>query len=264
MPASTLGAAANQSMGGFATVALVSTATALDPLTLAIADGLTVRCYVNGDLGVTEAGGIGTGVSTWTDQHTSANDITQATLASRPLYLPRDSSIDNHGVVYGNGASRRAIIGSYNPPAPATTPTFIWTVAMAIEWVSSGVIVAGDGTNMRLQQGGTEEAPVLNIRNNTSVGAISMPTETWLNIEGWFSSGANSRLRVGATESTGLDCGNNNPSALGIFANTVGGSGFSKIAIQALLVAEGTPSGGFLTALRNWTQDFYPEGVVTA
>lgn len=257
------GSEIRQGAGGYIYVDSVSTAEATDPLDYAVADGLTVRCYVHAELGISEAGGAGTGVDTWTDQSSGGNNVVQATLNKRPFFQESDSTLDGHSIVYSNGSTRYAAVGAYNPPAPGTTPIFVWAVAKPISWISAGCLVAGNGTDLRLQQSGTAGAPTMVIRNNTSAGTAVLTTGQWYNIEGLFRSGTNSYYRVGATEQTGLDCGNDNPTAMSLFANSTGGSGFGEYALHALLVCEGIPSSTLKSQLRTWTQNFITAGIVS-
>jgi hypothetical protein len=87
------------------------------------------------------------------------------------------------------------------------------------------------------------------LANGSASSEVGYTPGSWHNIEAEYHA-ASHRLRVGSNETSGSGVGTNNASAIGIFANAAG-SNACNVSISALLIAEGTPSAGFLSWWRS-------------
>lgn len=153
-----------------------------------------------------------------------ANQVGASSL--QPNYITGTGGIP---LVSGNGSSKFLLVTGYNPPAPATTNLFFYAIGRKRSHVvGSGIAVGQNGTALHFGYHST--SPQLTCRNG-SVGATVASTNTTDYVLVWaFFTGATSgtadRFKWGATEagSPGTFFGAGDPSALGIFAQSGGGS----------------------------------------
>lgn len=188
-----------------------STGGPVDPLT--IATGATPQWGFSADVGTSEAGGVGTGVDTWTDQGGSGFTATQATQANRPTIV--SSALNTHKALHFTKASaQRLTIGTWNAPAPGTTPTFICGV-MRLTTLAGNDSPFGGGasTTMRMLGGG---ATSLRLNGGANGSTVTVATGTWYWFEAYFANSTTTDyIRVGLNQAVqaGTSLGNNDPAA---------------------------------------------------
>lgn len=223
-----------------ATSAMVAEATTVgsNPPDLITSPGLTVFDWWRPDLGVIEAGGAGTGVSTWTGQ-VNGNTFTQATAAFRP-------AVGTAGP--GGTASITAdgtddfLLSNWNPPAPLTTNSLIWAVFEVVTHVSGEAIWCGNGSSIfvLLTLATTGQVRMANITSGTTNGNMTQGVAR--RIESLYT-GASDRLKIGNTQVSGFNAGNSDSTAFALFARSNGTLCLHGRCMDLMIVTGGDISG---------------------
>lgn len=142
--------------------------------------------------------------------------------ADSPIYTASDATLGGRATFAGNGSNKHVFL-SWNPPAPATTNVWWYLIAKQNTWGDARFLIGGASTtNMGIR--GSTGTPQVSARNGGTLALKSMTLGTWFRIMVLFTGVAgNDRFMLGSSESTGLDLGNSNPTASGLFCTQIGG-----------------------------------------
>jgi hypothetical protein len=211
-----------------------------DPLLIFRASN--VLQWVRADLGIT----IGTGVSTWADQNTTANNYVQATGGKQPVYNINDATLNNLPSLTFDGVNDELIDSGFTLPAPGTTPTCILMVAKINSFTTNGCLVSdssGVGSGCIIE---FPSANNLQLQSGSATSSVSTATNTWVRIRANLTDSTADLLRVGATQTTGNNSGNTINAGRAIAS--AGGLAFGNITVFELVYLNYIPSATQLAA----------------
>ena len=192
-----------------------------------------IEIWVRSDLGPDEAGGAGTGVSTWPDQGGNGNDYAQTNPALRPALQATGGPNGGPAI---SSAGTGWLLNQWNNPAPGTTPLFLWMIVKINAFVANGLITGGQAaTRFSLKSGLT--TPNTLFSNGVNSGNVAMVVGTWYRVCAALQNTAADYLRIGANATTGTALGNNaTAGGWALFANNLG-SAISNCTVAELLVS---------------------------
>jgi hypothetical protein len=208
------------------------------------------------DQGVT----IATGVSAWVNQKSggACGDYAQGTAGSQPTWSATGGPQSN-ACITGDGTADFLNLGSWNPPAPGTTPTWHLIVGKQVTWTSLDDFFGSTTTVMRLGQ--RVATPSINMNNGAGVNTDgNMTVNTFFAVQVFFSATTSDFIKVGTNaKTTGSSAGTADPAAgaFSLFASAAAGGSPSNLAVCEHLVAAGEPSGAELTELNKYLRGRY-------
>lgn len=210
----------------------------------AAGDELGPRDVVSGSsiVGGLDAGSgisLATGVSAWAAYIGGTTlDVTQGTGGLQPAYTANNSSIWGRPTVGADG-SNDYLLGTWNPPAPGTTPSWFRFVANRTVDITNGELFGtGTGSGMRCLR---ITATQVRCSNGTNGPSVTMAVATWHRDEILFNNNTTDYLKVGSNNGTGTNLGNTDPSAFALFAQT-NGTNPGAYSIQKVLVCNAEPT----------------------
>jgi hypothetical protein len=187
------------------------------------------------------------GVTAWLDRTGNSRNYTNLGADSTlPLWAIAGGP-GGRGAVSGNGTARFISNANWNPPAPGTTPMYWRAIARLNTW-TNGAHLWGGATASRLALVCTTSTPNVAIRNTTASTLVAMTLSTWFRVEAYYSNSTSDFLKVGATNVTGINVGNNDQAAHALFGLTTGAS-LSNSSIAKLEIFAGLPSNAERTAM---------------
>lgn len=206
-----------------------------------------------------EAGGAGTGVTQWTDLSPNGRHGTAAGAATPALSL--SGGPNSTPLITFDGVDDILTFTTWNPPAPGTTPIFIWAVVRSVSQTSSDMFWGGQtGTTLCLIQLAT--AGQVRLTNGTSGPTnANMTLGTSRRVEASYTNSIADYLKVGSVSVTGTATGNTDPTGFAVGARVTANFGnvaFSEIAIWT----GGVPTAGEITGLNNYASTRYGAGVL--
>ena len=204
------------------TVAAAAPASAIAALPLR-----TFLFSLKGSLGIVEAGGAGTGVTTWTDQSPAGKNAVQAGASTlRPTIQASNAAFNNKQTLRFTKANSQTLnLSTLNLPAPGTTPFIIFMVFRVISWATGQVLIGNNTSNCYVKaitaapqmfaNWGTLSASNSGAGTPNTVGAL-------MRLE--LGNSVNDLFRIGSTQLTGSINLNNTdaPAGLGICAASNG------------------------------------------
>jgi len=235
--------------------ALASSGGAVSPTTLisqfTAAD--TWKILSVGDLGVGETTVSGR-AATWASQQGGINWAT-AVSTNEPTTAV-DTRISRR-ILTGDAAAYY-MTNAYNPPAPLTTPFYRIAVARMNSWAAARTFHTQGSSTSRTGLVGASVPSRWNVFNGTTLGPhLEMGAEKWYIIEEWYDGTTTSYCRFDVSgDLGGIDVGNFNSSAFGLFGTSTGTAlASSSVAFYAL--KEGVPSNR--ATLRGYLKAFIPQ-----
>jgi hypothetical protein len=230
--------------------AAVSDATPLSIL------GTDLLQWVRADLGIT----IGTGVSAWADQSGNGVNFAQGTGANQPSF--QATAGPNGGpCVRGDGSSDN-LTATWSRAAPGTQPFFIWTVFKSITHSSTDTVISDWGSvggGFIFRQ--ITPSPNYYQYNGTVANTSSLANGTWSRAEIQCGNSTSDYLKIGATQVTGTNAGNQAGSGtLRLFASESGQ--FCNCDIAEAFCFLGTPSAALREQLDAYASARYGAGVL--
>lgn len=232
-------------------------ARAADPL--AIVQSANVISFLSGDLGLAEAGGAGTGLSTWSDQSGNGNDAIQiSSTTARPDL--NATGLNGHGVVdFVKTEGHWMFFDDLNLPAPGTTPTFWWIVLNIKTYTSGDNIFSGSSTTvMRCRLSATSNT--IGCANPTAGPVATFTPGDWNRLEAKFANSADVNTgdytKIGATATArGTAVGNNDPGngVMRLCTDLV--TRFGNATIACVLICDGEPTEK--ATLDAWVTAYY-------
>lgn len=190
----------------------------------------------------------------WTDRKNSTT-ATNATSTKRPAIV--GAKIGVRTALQFDGVDDVLVETTLDPPAPATTNTFVWGVFTQRAWQASGTYCSGAAGQMSVF--GHTSSPNMAAFNSTigpdnSGAAVGVPTR----IELRYSGSTSDYLKLGATSVTGTSLGNTNPAAgWNIGAATSASVNPGAVDVYACLVFSGVPNAAELLALSQAAAQMY-------
>lgn len=238
---------------------------ALGPLVMALREGLTVRGWYNASVSTSIT--IATGVSQWSDLHSSGNNFTQATGADQPTYNTGISAIKSRSSVLGDGTSDFMTCTTYACPAPGTTPVYMWFIYRSVVWTAGRVVVSStSATQSNCLLVHNAVSPAMRGNNGTLLENAGPTVGTWNRCEMQFQNTTSDYVKIAATNATGTAMGNNSQ-GLGaggdrtFFSRGGGGASFCQAEVTCLLQTEGTANNRFRTFADYWITNYFGAGV---
>lgn len=171
------------------------------------ASGATVIHAVQTDLGVN----IGTGISTWKDQSSSAKDLTQATGSKQPSYLNTAATcLNGLPVAQLVSANNTQMSAALTRGAASTNPTTYLTVYRTDTWHATGAsdVVWSDAGGGGLTLLGSSVTPQLQSQCSTPRVNGAATVGSWFRVVETASNSAGDKIKIGGTTVTGTS-GNN-------------------------------------------------------
>jgi hypothetical protein len=203
---------------------------------------------------VVESGGVGTGVTQWTDLSGNARHGTAAGAAT-PAYSATGGPNSTPLLTFDGVAN--IINFPWNPPAPGTNNIFIWAVIRALTQTSGDVILGGQSaTTLALVQLATAgQCRAVNTTNGPTNANLTLGTSR--RIELLFTASVADYLKVGSVPSTGTNLGNTDATTFNIGGRS--GGNFSNIGVSdlAIFTGAGPPTPTELNNLDNYALALY-------
>jgi hypothetical protein len=228
-----------------------------DPLT--IVSSRTPFFFLSSDLGVAEVGGVGTGVSTWTDQSAGGKNATQIdSVPARPAYSANGGP-NSRGLITFNGSAHWMEFQTWDPPAPGTTPIWFFWVLSALSHTNGDNLYSGGTTaTLRCRQGAT--TGTVGASNGTLGQEITALTVgSYFRGENLFSNSTSDYLKVGSVSTTipGTNTGNTDCVAgnFRICCDVV--TRFGHIAWCCFGAWNGEPTTLEKNSLSSWVTNYY-------
>jgi hypothetical protein len=236
---------------GFILSAKANQAGPLDPLSIV---GGSPSFYLNADVGVSEAGGAGTGVSQWLDQSTGGRTFSQATLGARPVLGV--GSLGGRNIISGDGAAKW-LTSNFVPGTLAGNPLWIWAVTRQNSWNASSRLWGGQSSTV-LKFGGRTSTPNVNIFNGAHGPTVSMTLASWFRLRALYNAATTDYIQLGdAAKATGTNVLNTTAgTAFALFANN-DGTGLGDFSIACMLAMRAEPSAGIQDSLKDWALAYY-------
>lgn len=204
-------------------------------------------------MGIEEAGGSGTGVSTWADQSGNASDFSQSNALLRMAFSAAGGP-DGRACVTNGGTGW--LLSSWSNQAPGTVPLFLWMIVRNNIFVANSNLCAGQANTRLSIRNGT--SPNSTFNNGTASSPITMTAGTWNRVQARLSNSAvTDYYRVGASSTgTGASFGNNAASGGWAIGAQNSGAAISNSAFAEILVTNGLPTE--LATLELYGQALYP------
>lgn len=180
--------------------------------------------YVRADKGITLNA---TRVSAWADLSAAALHYTQGTAGNQPLYSAAGGL---NGTAYvQNDSTARFMASTLALPQSSVTPTCIWMIARQDTWSINTRLLA-DSTNAKRLVYQSTATPQVGLFNASASGTNSAGVLlSWARIIALFTGvAASDRLKIGATDATGLTAGN----ATADTARHIGGTGVNSSVVS--------------------------------
>jgi hypothetical protein len=186
------------------------------------------------DLGVAQATAPGR-ASSWADQSGNGRTWTTATTTAEPTFVS-EPTLGGRYSVSADGTLTKYMVSGWDPPAPGTTPFYRVTVLRQNQWLAGRTYTHGSTIN-RIALTGTSVPDRFQAYNGTALGGnVDMGSRKWILVEEYFSNSTNDFVRLANRNAdvTGINVGNFNSSAPGLFATPAGATfGDFSIAFQA-------------------------------
>jgi hypothetical protein len=231
-------------------------------LIMALREGLTVRGFYNASIAASVT--IATGVSQWSDLHSSGNNYVQATGGNQPAYNANDGTLRARGTITGDGTDD-FMTCAYDAPAPGTTPIYWFGIVKQPTWagppnfILSGVgTIIGDSVNV-IQNGAT---PNLRLNNGVAVNNAGLAVNTWGRLELQLTNSTADYFKLITTNTTGTNAGNETGTGGRFMFGIAAGALAANAAFAALLCCEGTASSRFRSFADYWTLNYFGAGLV--
>jgi hypothetical protein len=215
--------------------------------------------FLSADLGITEAGGAGTGVSAWADQSGQGKSATQISSApARPAWNSSGGP-NSRGIVTFNGTNNWMEFTSWDPPAPGTTPIWFFWVCKPVSWSSGANLYSGSSTAILRCRMGTTTGKIGASNGTLGQELTNFTVGSWFRGENLFSNSTSDYIKVGSTSTTlpGTNTGSTNPGS-GVFrlcTDVV--TRFGNIAWGCFGAWNGEPTSAEKTALSTWVTRYY-------
>lgn len=206
---------------------------------ITILGAASVQQWCSMDRGVTQSGGV---VSAWADQTTNANDYTEA--ANKPAY--NASGLNGLPTMTFDGTNDKLTCAGFNPAAPGTTPVWIRAIVKLVGWTVSRTIIGAGTAGIRFFASGV--TPQFRLNNGINGGLVDLTLATWFRVELLCTNSTSDYMKIGATNSTGVNTSNTANTGgrqIGCFA----GANFANFEFAEILYANRNPSGAEKTAL---------------
>lgn len=222
------------------------------PLTIISSVGVLQWCRA--DLGITLNGST---VSAWADQSGAAADYAQGTAANQPAYTLADATLNNQASMLFDGSNDRLDV-----TINLASGTWIWFVFKTVTWTLNDRLFGGNAagsnrycvtqsaTTPELRQAGSSAGPV-------NAGAA---IDAWARMEAHFTGSVADYLKLIGTSVTGTNVGIAAATAFQIGCNI--STAFANIAVAEIVLCNGKPSAGELTAMDAYCTSRYGSGLV--
>jgi hypothetical protein len=198
------------------------------------AQGATALLGLQSDLGIT----IGTGVSQWNDQSAGGFNMTQVTGAKQPTNPA--AVLNGYGTVLYTAAGAQVLQNATGPnlPAPGTTATTVYNVMRLSAWVVNKTIYASKtSVSCALQTRGV--TPQIGGANGANGPLINSVIGTWNRVIDMYNNSTTDYTKVAATNSTGTNKGNTDPTAGWDHGGSAAAAQFSSTEWALHLVIQG-------------------------
>lgn len=193
---------------------------------------VSMHYWFRGDLGITESGGAGTGVSTWADQSGNGNDVTQAVSLNRPQ-VSATGGPNNTQCLVGDGLLSSLANASLDLGTPTATPFFRLVLCKAATWTANDMITAHASSGLFMRQ--ITSTPKVGQNNGANANLANMTLGTWFAVTQLFNNSTTDYNKLGsAAATTGENAGNTNPGAgFAFFSNASGTNNFDGSIAEA-------------------------------
>lgn len=226
---------------------------------LTIVTSQTAIFWMRADLGVTEVDGAGTGVSTWANQQApGTRDFVQvAAPTARPLVA--SDGPGGTAMITFDGASD-IMTNTWNPPAPGTTPTFMFAVIQAITQTNGDCIWGGQSATVLVlvQLATNGQCRLTNGTSGPTNGNLTLSTAR--RVKALYGNAITDYLTVGVTNATGTALGNTDATSFAIGARVT--ANFANVGYCEIGAWPAEPTAGELTALDAYVSARYGAGVL--
>lgn len=198
---------------------------------------------------------VATGVSSWGNSSGGPmGALAQASGPAQPTLTATDATLDNNPTITADGVGQW-LTTAYDPPAPGTTPLYVYAIVKLVTFATTRLILATNSTTSA-QVRTTTVADTVRAQNGTIGGAVTMTPGTWYRMKVLFSGTAADFLRVGAgQDGPGTGFGNTDPSAISVFA-AFAGSAFANASLGYLVYSTGEPTN--VATLDTWAAARFP------
>jgi len=210
-----------------------------------LVSSVPVLLSVQSDLGVTLNGST---VSAWADQTANGNNFSQGTAANQPTYAA--NSLNGFPIITFDGVNDTMVAPGPNLPAPATTNSFFWFVFKQVAWTNQNAFFqTNTNSSFALLQNST--TPNMATYEGTALGPNNGAATigSWFRGECGFTGSTSDFLKIGATNATGTNTGNTDPTAgFTIGSNWTPGA-WTNVSYVAMMICGGIPSANERSAL---------------
>jgi hypothetical protein len=212
--------------------------------------------WVRADQGITLA----TGVSAWADLSGNGINFTQGTGANQPTLV--NGAIGGQPAILGDGSNDR-LNANWTRSAVGTQPLYVWAVVQSVTHTANDGVMGDFGTTgfMIRQTTSTNYYQW----DGTVVNSVSLATGTPKRIESQFTNSTSDYLKIGSTNATGSNAGNNVSSNNVLSLFTIGndnGSYCSNIYIAEAFAFLGTPTAQNRADLDAYCTSRYGSGLI--
>lgn len=168
--------------------------------------------------------------------------------------------------IKGDAAGKFMLYSSWDPPQPGTQPWTMFLVARLDTWGSARVLIGGNSAVTIGICYGLTASPQVLLRNGVLSANVNMTVGQRVLVEVHLSNSTSDFLRIGSIDSTtGVNLGNNNPTAAALFALTTGlASTCGGYSFWEGFCVLGLPSAPEFAAVRAAAQARYPGISVSA
>lgn len=197
--------------------------------------------------------------SQWDDASGNGKHATQATGSKQPAL--QSGGLNGRNTLLWDGSDDWMQLAGWDPPAPGTTPIFIWAVFRQLGWTVGKSIYAGS-TSTRLRLAQSTSTPGLTGNNTTATSLNNgAAINTWVRSEHLFNNSTTDYLKLGSTSVTGVNQGNTDALSgsfiLGAQSVSSGSTQCANVELACILGLTYNPSGAELSAASAWVTSFY-------